>query len=120
MRFSDIQNCIKENYQANIKNIARDALMLLKIQGHDKVLLTQIEQEFADRGMKISTLELINLLKDDPLVKDVNQHEVTFSQDMPNNDSASMVGQPNPNKEKMDDEIIDNLAKGALNKRMKQ
>jgi hypothetical protein len=116
MKYADIILHLKENYEEDLKRVLRDALISLKTNGVQQIKTQQIVTDFSNRGINISTPELLNLLQNDPLIQDANQDVVTFTQDNPDV-SASSVDQAAA-KAEQDANTIDSMADKALNKRI--
>lgn len=116
MLIKDLQKYITESYQDDIKRQLRDALISLKIQGEDRLSTVQVLKDFAQRGIKISVTELIDLLQDDPMIQDINREEIVFAKDIP--DPVH-----NPEKEQETDEekrnSVKRMAKKAISRRFK-
>ena len=112
MRYADILNVLKEGYETDLKRQLRDALVQLKIQGVTEVPPQKIMDDFKARGIEIGLPDVINLLQNDPMIKDVNKYKITFNTDQP--DEKETTDKEAENSEK----TVDQMARQALNKRM--
>lgn len=112
MRYNDILNVLKEAYETDLKRTLRDALVALKIQGVTEVPPQKLMDDFKARGLEIGLPDIINLLQNDPMIKDVNRYKITFNTDEPNAKEPT-------DQEDDSQKTVDQMATAALNKRMK-
>lgn len=116
MLVKDLKKVLKENYENDIKRELRDALIQLKIGGQQELSTIAVLRDFKAKGMQISIMELINLLKDDPMIQDVNRDKIVFKSEIPE------PGAEGEQKEITDEErrnTLKSMSRRALSKRFK-
>jgi len=111
MKYSDIINFIIESNTDQFTDYVNDMLMNLHIQGVNSIPTETLLKSFENEHVLISVDQLIDLLKDNPLIKDANHDTVTFDNseehDIIDNDSDNGV------------DTVSQMAQHALNKRLK-
>lgn len=112
MNLSDIYNHLSESYESDLVRSVTDALVALKITGVSEVPTQKVLDDFASRGIKLSAESLQQLLLKQHIVKDINKDRIIF------NDEPEVKSNNDVNK-KYSDMTVSQMAKAALNKRMK-
>lgn len=107
MRYKQL---LELSYNEQIGRAVKDALVAIRIRGIDKIKTQQVLDEFKQQGMEISLDELIYLLSQEPMVRNVNADSIEF--ESPENKEYS-----SKDKQQDDSEKVSKLAKQALNKR---
>ncbi len=103
-----------ENYTDDLNRVVKDALVSLKINGVDKIKTDQVIKDFESKGITIGVPELIDMLGNDPLVKNINMDQIEFSKEIPDLPTSNQSPSIQP-----EIDVVGDLSKKALKKRLK-
>lgn len=109
MRVVDL---IEHSYVSDLKRQIKDALVALKAMGVKEIQTDKVMKEFAQKGIKISLDELIDLVGHEDMIEEINKYKITFA-DIPTDTSMTSADEVEKDQQK-----VEKMALKALRKRI--